>query len=163
MDITAIRAVFTGGNYCVTRPLTRLDRGQRLQIAGIDLPEIFQVHFSHSKDNSGTAKTAIGGLDGVEIPDEYLQAGRTIYAFIFVQQGESGRTIKTIEIPVAAKPTVTDDEPTPQQQSAFDVAIERINAAAEATEKAEAAFSEARFYVDEDGNLHVVRPRKEGE
>ena len=163
MDISTVRAVFTGGSFCRAQTLTRQDRGQVLQFVNIALPDIYQVHFSNTKENSGTAKTQIGGADGVAIPDEYIVPGSTIYAWVFIQHGESGRSCYMVEIPVAAKPTVTDEEPTPQQQSAFDDAIARINAAAEATEAAAAAFDEARFYIDEAGDLHVVRPRKEGE
>lgn len=163
MDVSIVRAVFTGGSFCKTKPLTRLDRGQVLQFVNVTLPDTYQVHFSNTKENSGQAKTQFGGPDGVSIPDEYLVPGSSIYAWVFIQKGESGRTRYMVEIPVSAKPTVVDDDPTPQQKSAFDIAIERLDNAAEATEAAAAAFSEARFYVDDDGFLHVVRPKKEGE
>ena len=65
MDIKTLRAVFTGGSYCKTRPLTRQDYGITLQFVHPDLPETYQVHFSNSKENTGTAKTQIATADGM--------------------------------------------------------------------------------------------------
>lgn len=136
MDIKTLRAVFTGGSYCKTRPLTRQDYGIVLQFVHPDLPETYQVHFSNSKENTGTAKTQIATADGVTIPDEYLIPGKSVYAWAFVQSEGTGRTIKMVEIPVASKPTVTDAPPTPQQRSAIDEAIEALNDGVERSETA---------------------------
>ena len=143
MDIKTLRAVFTGGSYCKTRPLTRQDYGIVLQFVHPDLPDTYQVHFSNSKENTGTAKTQIATADGVTIPDEYLIPGKSVYAWAFLQADGTGRTIKMVEIPVSAKPTVTDAPPTPQQRSAIDEAIEALNDGAERAEGAAGKAEEA--------------------
>ena len=140
MDIKTLRAVFTGGSYCKTRPLTRQDYGIVLQFVHPDLPETYQVHFSNSKENSGTAKTQIATADGVTIPDEYLIPGKSVYAWAFVQSDGAGRSRCMVEIPVASKPTVTDAPPTPQQRSAIDEAIAALN---DGVERAEGAADKA--------------------
>jgi len=136
MDIKTLRAVFTGGSYCKTRPLTRQDYGITLQFVHPDLPETYQVHFSNSRENTGTAKTQIATADGVVIPDEYLITGKTVYAWAFVQLEGTGRTRCMVEIPVAEKPTVIPEEPTPQQRSAIDEAIEALNTGVSRSENA---------------------------
>lgn len=145
MDIKTLRAVFTGGSYCKTRPLTRQDYGIILQFVHPDLPETYQVHFSNSKENSGTAKTQIATADGVTIPDEYLIPGKSVYAWAFLQADGAGRTRCMVEIPVASKPTVTDAPPTPQQRSVIDEAIEALN---DGVERAEDAADNAEQSAD---------------
>ena len=165
MERNIIKAVFTGDRYCKTRKLTRQDFGGVLQFVNASLPENFQVHFSHTRENTGTAKTWPGTRDGgVTIPDEYLLTGLPVYAWVFVQTETSGWSAYVVEMPVDAKPTVTDAPPTPREKTAWDEAIERLNtatdAAEEAAERAEQAAANAGymfFYIDERGHLIYQR------
>lgn len=124
-----LKAVITGGctSTASTAPAYQYDYGQILQIEGIDLPLSYQVHFSNSSEG-GTSITMIGDADGVQIPDNLLTTGKDVYAFLFLHTGDSdGETEYKITIPVHKRPPITNEEPTPTQQSAIDQAIEALN------------------------------------
>lgn len=124
---------FTGRRAAVYGGFYQYDYGQVLTFSNIDLPTSYQVHFSNT-DDVGTAKTAIGGADGVLIPDEYLQSGQDVYLWIFLHSGaDDGRSVYKAVLHVTKRPQPTDDEPTPVQQSAIDQAISALNAAVETT------------------------------
>lgn len=146
-----ILAVFNGSRYTKTRPVTRQDYGVPIIFKNVDVPDSFQVHFSNTKNNDGTAKPWIGTKDeGVVIPDEYLISGKTVYAWIFVQENESGMSRYMVEIPVASKPTVTDESPTPEQRSAWDDAIAELNKAVD-----EAKESSTHYPIIQNGSWFV--------
>lgn len=128
-------AVFGAFRVATTAPLWQYDYGQILRFRGLDLPEAYEVHFSNSE--SGEAKTMIGGADGVSIPDEYLVSGLPIYAWVFLHTGSNdGETRYMVKIPVNKRPKPSDEEPTPEQQSAITEAIAALNAGIERAEMA---------------------------
>ena len=65
-----ITACFGGTRYTNTRPAWLIDHGMVLKIKGVELPEIYEVDFSNSKQE--TARRVIGNANGVVIPDEYF-------------------------------------------------------------------------------------------
>ena len=166
MTTNIVTAAFGGSKVVRTRALYQWDYGQVLQFSGIDLPDAYTVHFSN-QGVGGEAKTMVGNADGVDIPDEYLATGQTVYAWVYLHAGESdGETMYSIIIPVVARPQPTEDEPTPVQQGAIDQAIAALNdgvdraeAAAEAAEQAvegvqdsiDAALQEAKDSGEFDG------------
>ncbi len=126
-----------------TKPAYQYDYGQVLKITGIDLPTAYQVHFSNNK-SSGDSITMIGNADGVLIPDEVLATGSDVYAFLFLQTGESdGETEYRITIPVHPRPAITDYEPTPAQQGAIDQLISALNDGVEAAEQSATSADES--------------------
>ena len=125
-----------------TAPLYQYDYGQILMIEGIELPQTYQVHFSN--DPTGDSTTSIGNENGVDIPDVYLVSGETVYAWLYLHTGENdGETVQKIEIPVRQRAAITNETPTPQQQSEIDQIIEELNEAVDAAEDAQAAAEEA--------------------
>ena len=134
-EMNIVTAAFTDGcMYEETLPLYQWDYGQILQITGLDLPESYQVHFSNQRE-SGTTITMIGGASGVQIPDNLLQTGENVYAWIFLHSGDDdGETEYQIKIPVLLRPQPSDEEPTQTQQSAIDQAITALNNAVDAAE-----------------------------
>lgn len=127
------KAVFNNTRSIVTPFLWQYDYGQILQIEGIELPASYEVHFSNQEE-AGTAKTSIGSSEGVVIPDEYLQTGKPIWAYIYLHEGEDdGETEYKVQIPVKARPQATNEEPTPVQQDVITQAIAALNAAVEQT------------------------------
>lgn len=126
-----------------TAPLYQYDYGQVLRITGIDLPGAYEVHFSRTQN--GEAKTQIGTEDGVLIPDEYLTASGTIYAWLYLHTGtDDGETEYVMQIPVLPRSRPVPDEPTPVEQSTITQAIAAINAAVERAETAsDAAYDKA--------------------
>ena len=110
-----------------TRPLYQYDYGQILQLTGHELPPAYEVHFANAGDS--TSKTQIGGADGVSIPDEYLESGAAIHAWLFLHAGPNdGETKAMIIIPVRTKIKTGDEEPVPVEQSVITQAIAALNA-----------------------------------
>lgn len=134
--INIITADFTNNKRAtVTRKLYKGDYGQKIQVKGLDLPEFFQVHFSHNL-REGIAKKIIGQNNEIPIPDEYLITGKTIYVWIFLHKtSQDGETRHTIVIPVINKPDVVPVQPTPVEQ---DTITQTIALLTEVTEDAEA-------------------------
>ena len=113
----------------------KYDKGQILKFNDIELPEAYQVHFSNSV--TGKSKTAIGNADGVEIYNEYFETGEDIWAWVYIQDTlTSARTKYTVRIPIKDRAEITDEEPTPEEQSAIDQAIAALNVAVEKTDEA---------------------------
>jgi hypothetical protein len=132
-----VTATFSEGCTSVTvdTPLYQYDYGQILKFEGLDLPDAYEVHFSNTSSASGTAKTQIGTAeDGVNIPDEYLQTGKYLYAYIYLHAGEDdGETVYTVIIPVRKRPAIDPTPVTPQEQSVITQAIAALNTAVQQT------------------------------
>ena len=139
-----------------TRRIWQYDVGHVLQFEGFELPETFQVHFALSE--TGDAITQIGQNGACALPDMYTQTSGMVYAWVYVADLETGLTKQAIEILVESRGAITDQVPTPVEQSAFDQAIAALNSgvaraetaagraetAQGAAESAEAAAKEAR-------------------
>lgn len=116
-------------------PLYQYNYGMVLKITGVDLPTAYEVDFSN--DISGQSITQIGGADGVAIPAQFFQPGQAIYCWLRVHPTQdSGITTATIVIPISPRATITDEEPTPEEQSAIDQAIAALNDAVDRAEDA---------------------------
>lgn len=117
--------------YVKTDPVFQYDYGLILQIAGISLPQEYDVHFGN--DNSPSAKTVEGGPGGVAIPDEYLRNGEDIHAWLFIHTGENdGESVIHIHIPVVERAAIDDEEITPIEHHAIEIALETMNQMVEA-------------------------------
>ena len=130
-------AVFANGGTMTTTQtaLWQYDYGQILVIQGVQLPTAYEVHFCNSKDS--TTITSIGDTDGVVIPDQFLQNGEVIYAYVYLHTGDSdGETEYKITIPVMDRAEPTDIEPTPAQESTIGQLISALNDAVDTAEEA---------------------------
>lgn len=125
-----ITATFSGCQTTAwTTELYQWDYGRVLQFEGLDLPDAYEVHFSNAPV-VGETITQIGNADGVTIPDQFFTTGETVYAWVYLHEGEDdGETVYTVTIPVNKRPQPSDDVPTPQEQSAIDQAIAALNVA----------------------------------
>ena len=125
---------FTRGTLAQATPLWQYDYGQVLEINGLELPTTYQVHFCNCSDTQTI--TVLGNADGVLIPDNLLQTGKTVIAYIYLHTGaDDGETEYKITIPIRTRPTPSDIPPTPEQQSALDEAIAALNSAVEDVEE----------------------------
>lgn len=149
--LNVIMAKFcSGSTQTWTDEAYQWDYGQVLQFDGLDLPEAYQVHFSNTP-LTGETITQIGNADGVTVPDQYFTTGETIYAWVYLHEGEDdGETVYMVTIPVKKRPQPSDDVPTPVEQSAIDQAIAALNIA---VEKAEDAIEHYPTIID--GTWHV--------
>lgn len=155
----AVVAEYSETRQSVTRALYQYDYGQKLMFEGFDLPDYYEVQFSNSL--IGTSKTVIGDPTGASIPDEYLQTGETIFAWVYLHADtKDGATRYQITIPVNRRAKPTHKKPTPVQQDEITQAIaamqqavqdteEARDRAIEAEDSAQASAEEAQRIVDE--------------
>lgn len=170
-----------------TEKAWQYDYGQILRIQGENLPKAVEVHFSLN-EVGGDAITKVGvtidGVAEVQVPDELLKNGGTtinynIYAFVYVEDGTSGRTEYRIKIPVQARPKPSDHvTPDSTDTDPFGDAVKAVNNAADraatseqrakeyadnASESAEQAKQVAtkngfcKLEIDESGHLQLHR------
>lgn len=125
----AIVADFSSGNTSAyTVAAHQFDKGQKLIVTGVELPETYEVHISNTK-TGGFASAYVGNSNGVLIPDVYFTSGEYIYVWIYATAKEqispkirdissdeeessemgditidSGRTIYEITIPIIKRP-----------------------------------------------------------
>lgn len=124
-----ITAAFGYGNTTKTREVWKIDHGMKLQIRGIRLPAVYQVHFANHL-NIGEASVVVATSDTVDIPDIYFSTGKDVYAWIYLTPASGiGYTVYMATIPVRARPLISQYEPTPVQESAIDQAIGALNEA----------------------------------
>ena len=117
-----------------TKPLYQYDYGQILKFHKITLPEAYEVHFA-TKTNSKTSYIAIGGPNGVLIPDEVLREPGISFAWLFLHTGnDDGETRVTVIIPVIERAGINVIEPTPAERTTID---ELIGALDDAVDKCE--------------------------
>lgn len=111
-------ATFTGsGRKAEACPLFQYDFGQILKIEGLELPPLYEVDFGNDR-SSGTSITVLGDADGVEIPNQLLETGEYVFAWIVLHEGEDDReTEYMVEIPVIRRAEPSDEEPTPEQMT----------------------------------------------
>jgi hypothetical protein len=88
-----IVAAFKNGSKKVfTKSAHQFDKGQKLIVTGIALPETFEVHMSNDKDG-GIAYSCKGSAEGVYIPDAMFASGDYVYIWLYAlsenKEGES--------------------------------------------------------------------------
>lgn len=84
----AIIAAFKNGETKVyTKSAHQFDRGQKLIMTGIALPDSYEIHFSNDPEN-GIASAFTGDPEGVLIPDAYFISGDYVYAWLYVKNRE---------------------------------------------------------------------------
>ncbi len=133
MNVTnIIRGVVNATKYTVTAPIIKEDYGLYLKIEGLDLPTVYEVDFSNS-ENSGSSVTMVGNADGVLIPRQFIKSGQDVFAFLYWNGEDFGRTVYKFRIPNKLRPDRTEEQPTPEEQSLIDQAISALNSAVEQT------------------------------
>ena len=74
------------------------DYNQQLEITGLDLPALIEVHFGIY--NEETTITKLGytenGITVVDIPNDVLKQTQEVYAYLFLTNEGGGRTIKAV-------------------------------------------------------------------
>ena len=139
-----ITALFHDSDTARVRGLWQWDYGQVLRIQGLQLPTAVEIQFSLD-ETGGESKTRVGitkdGITDVTIPDFVLEnEGSTsdynIYAFIYLTDKTSGKTVKKIVMQVWArsKPEAFD---TPEEAELFREAIAEVNKSATNAQNAE--------------------------
>lgn len=124
-NVTKVRF---SGHSATAEPLYQYDYGQVLSFCGVDLPDSYEVHFA--KEGDAQTVSVLGDSSGVLIPDMYLTTAKTVYAWLFLHEGEDdGETEYKVTIPVLARPEPSETQPTPVQQDIITQAIAAMQAA----------------------------------
>lgn len=140
--ITAI--IDAGQHYCqAVSDLWQWDYGQTLRIQGVKLPAAVEVQFS-TTERIGETVTRIGvtqeGVTEVPIPDTLLEGNGTtqdytIYAFVYIENGDSGKTEYRVSMKVRARPK-PEAHVTPEEGELFRQAIAVVSESADRAESA---------------------------
>lgn len=93
--------------------LTQWDYGQMLQIFGINLIGNTEIHFAQSGNNQALRCDVDCENDAitVRIPDKFLEDDKSIYAYIYVTDKQSGRTEYTVYMNVKSRARPKDWDP----------------------------------------------------
>lgn len=150
--ITAI--IDAGQHYCqAVSDLWQWDYGQTLRIQGVKIPAAVEVQFS-TTERIGETVTRIGvtkeGVTEVPIPDTLLEGGGTtqdytIYAFVYIENGDSGKTEYRVSMKIRARPK-PEAHATPEEGELFRQAIVAVT---ESADQAESARKSAEASADE--------------
>lgn len=162
MDTRIIKAVFGASKSIVAPKRYKHDYGQEIEFAGIDLPNVFEAHFSNNK--TGQAKKQIGQGNVVTVPDEYFVSGADVFCWVMVHdEATDGRTMYTVRIPVMERPEPINAEPTPVQQDVIAQAITALNeAVAQTAQDVESADTSAQSASDSADRAETARDTAEG-
>lgn len=138
--ITAI--IDAGQHYCqAVSDLWQWDYGQTLRIQGVKIPAAVEVQFS-TTERIGETVTRIGvtqeGVTEVPIPDTLLEGGETtqdytIYAFVYIENGDSGKTEYRVSMKVRARPK-PEAHATPEEGERLDKVEQRTDTLESATD-----------------------------
>lgn len=163
--ITAI--IDAGQKYChAVSDLWQWDYGQTLRIQGVALPAAVEVQFSVT-ERAGETITRIGvtkdGVTDVPIPDALLEGGTTsqdytIYAFVYIEDGDSGKTEHRISMKVWARPKPQPFEAPDGSEEAglFQQAITAVNESADRAENAAESANSAKTASEAARNAAVM-------
>lgn len=126
-----IRAIFTEGIKELTvSGLTQWDYGQKLEIHGLALPAMIEVHFACLNMEEAPVRigTTADGVTTVAIPDGCLEHDTPLRAWVYVVDTASGKTERTIHLPIQArtKPQGADSRQ-PFVVDEYAEALEQIN------------------------------------
>lgn len=89
---------FTETNEVRNTELFQFDYGQTLEISGVELPEKFEMHFEYGDISLSVDGIYSNGKGTVKVPDTLLDGLRSRFsAWLYVEDGKSGKTIKTVE------------------------------------------------------------------
>ena len=129
-ETNVVVASIGGFRKVQTRPVYQSDLGMILCVQGVTLPSSCQCDFAHGTSGDDAITVTMTNGDAL-IPDELIQAGGMIHAYVVVSAGEDdSETIYDITIPVIARAFVPMT-PTPRQKSAVELAVEQCEAAVE--------------------------------
>lgn len=128
-------------NRYVTDSLYQWDKDQTLQIYGLSLPSIPEIHFSNTTMGGAIVRQATmdeSGVVSVNVPNSLLQKPYKITVYVCVYEGRTFKTLYSMVIPVEArsKPADYTLENTNDEIYSFNALENRTNNALALAEKA---------------------------
>ena len=100
-----VTANFSAYNKYVTDSLHQWDLNQVLQVYGLNLSSVPEVHFSNANTDRAIVRQATmeNHIVSVAIPNSLLQDPLRIYAHIGIYEGSTFKVVELVEIPVIAR------------------------------------------------------------
>ena len=98
-------------NRYTVDPLYQWDRDQVLEITGLSLPSIPEIHFTNDAMDKAIVRQATmtdAGIIRADIPNSLLQKPYKIKAYICVYEGETFESLYAFEIPIKARKKPSD-------------------------------------------------------
>lgn len=144
----------TNNGYSI-ESLYKWDTSQELEIYGVSLPLVPQVHFAHKDDPFAIVRQASvddAGVIRASVPDVLLQSSARICAYVCTQQGDEFKTHYKIVIPVISRARPGDYAP---DEEAYVYALNNVDMELVALEPG--ADAKLEKVVDADGNLTALR------
>ena len=119
-----IADISQGNTYPTNYKLYKHDYGRILRIQGTNLPAAVEIDFCLSEKGGDSIKrigTTVDGVTDVPIPDSMLENNYTtddyyLYAFIYLDDGTSGQTVRKITLKVTARPKPGGIEEDPERE-----------------------------------------------
>lgn len=149
MNDNLITLSFKGKPSCISDPAWQYDYGQVAVFEDIELDEIFEVHFSNTKDK-GLASVHLGENNRCEVPAGYFMTGLPIYGWVYVHPTlGSGETEYSFVIPVKTRPEPSPEENIPEPDlsaltHAVDLLYNALDAASASAEEAAGSAAGAK-------------------
>ena len=130
--------------------LWQYDYGQKLQINGLDLPAVFEVHFAYKGLEKAIPQTGYtqDGVSVVDIPNSALAQPKTISAYIYLSDASQGETTNKILL-YMNKRIAPEGFEAPADVDLFHHTLEAVNEYAERTAESEKS-AEAWAHGHED-------------
>jgi hypothetical protein len=104
------KLIVNNGKYTVD-PLYQWDVNRELEIRGLSLPSIPEIHFANDAMERSIVRQATmddAGIITVKIPNSLLQKHYTITAYICIYEGDTFKSLYSISIPVKARKKPSD-------------------------------------------------------
>ena len=87
-----VAAFKKGSKRAYTKNAHQFDKGQKLIVTGIVLPDSYEVHISNEQEG-GMAYSCLGNAEGIYIPDAFFVKGDFVYVWIYateeIREGEA--------------------------------------------------------------------------
>lgn len=138
----------TKNNYTV-EALCQWDVNQELQVYGLSLATIPEIHFANSAMDKAIVRQATmdaAGVISVDIPNSLLQKPYTISVYICTYEGGAFRSLYKIDVPVKERPKPSDytlvDDPELYSFKALENAVVNATAACRDAERSMQAASD---------------------
>lgn len=113
------KVTVTKDRYAIDNPLYQWDLNEVLEIRGLSLPSIPEIHFTNNAMDRAIVRQASmdnAGVITVGIPNSLLQKPSPVFAYVCIYEGDTFETLYKIEIPLKLRKQPTDYSLTDDQE-----------------------------------------------
>lgn len=146
MEIKYVNVNFKNGFADRVPTVTQYDYGQHLRITGLALPEAVEFHFKNQKSEETLLVAGIttDGITTVQIPNSMLKEPHNIMVYVYVSNGESGKTVYRIDLNMRVRNAPQELSTDPNDEHYVNGVSELIAEAAGAANLAKESLEKAK-------------------